>query len=385
MSSFNSSEFNNILFGEPSLDSPPPENIVTVSAVIICGTEIDIHFGQIKDSNFEIETESTLYIKSKRYVGFGPSEINTDTTTNIKLNARYNASFEITDSGSEIYIGTIGHCVIDTSSIVTSNITVDYDVTPIVITTDTIVSAYGTLDAILQSDITGSSIVDSQTSNYLSTTIDITGESSLSVDADAPYKRLQADITGDSELVINCSIIQGSSGVIIDSGTTTNVQAHYLASGIATINTESFFLSLKWASATITGNTTLVMNAQAPEQLKELGRRRRVSFVFEVDNGRSNSSILDEHYKIFKFYNSLVNINQTLDYVRRVSTNEIKSYDIYSTSHVSWVGNESIVNLTTGQRGIVQKNATGIFYGKDGYFAIYKGPEVIDGILQIEE
>lgn len=386
MSLFNSSQFNDILFDEISLDSPPPNTIITASVVINCGSSVDINFDNLFYGQATILTSTNLSVRSKRFVGFTPTIINTESSLNPNLSARYRNQVTITGS-SELFIGTLGRVRIDTSSSLSVSTTIDYAAGPITIDTSSIFYANNRVDAVAITDITGLATLEIHSSNDLvATPFEITGETTLFVDPDDPYKRLQADITGDSELLINSSIIQGADSVIIESGTTPVINAHYLASASAVINTESNFLSLKWASVDITGNhTTLTVNAQAPDQLRELGSRRRVSFVFEVDNGRTNSSILDEHYKIFRFYNSLININQTLDYVRRVASREMKSYNIDSTSHTAWSSNDSTSNLKTGQRGIVQKGATGMFFGKDGYFAIYRGPEVIDGILQIED
>jgi hypothetical protein len=386
MSTFNNSEFNNILFGELDLIPPPPFNEVYISALIN------------GDSSVSFINESPVYITAELITGTSTvsavpnhlvsavANITGTTTITPNLGARYSVNTSIT-SGTTFAAENFLRARIDTNSYITATALVDYSLYAM-ISGESILSIDAlTGDFTLVSDITGTSTVTNTITYFGSAQpADIIGESTVTAVTLFLFKRLEnANIEGSSTVTVNSYRVIYLNARIDGSSEVTS-KVTYMASLSANIETGTEFLKLiDVATDEILGNSYVTAELTAPQQFSNTGSRRRVTFVFEVDKPRSNVSIIDNHYKLFSFYNSLANVNQTLNYVRRSAGLELKNYRIDNATHRAWTGDADLFNLAVGDRGIVKKNATGMFTGKDGYFALYKGPLVVNNETEFVE
>lgn len=119
-------------------------------------------------------------------------------------------------------------------------------------------------------------------------------------------------------------------------------------------------------------------------------------YTYKVDAPNTGDDVLDNYFKIFKLYNSLSNVQNTIDSVRRLADSRLQSYGIYDNQtnnkgqkidpifySTEDLYEKSIVDgklvadkdkpIPRGTRGYVGQNAQGIFKNRDGWFVIYKG------------
>lgn len=381
MALFNSSEFNGILFGEGSPSSLPPGSDYNLSATINCSTIFEPYSGNVVliSADFSGYTEITLS-RIKKILGLStPIDITSNFTTfEAEINKLSYLSANI-NSETEFKVGQFMMASAYGGTTFESLATVDYSAAT-EIENSTTFNATLNVDYTLSADITSSgTLFVAEPMNVIYLSADITSSNTLfEVDTVEIFIALNADITGSTTFEADLQQITGLSTDITSSNTLFNASASVDYSVSTDISGSTIFKTVKkiGPANTITGRTTFTAEATSPESLKETGRRRRVSFVFEVDKPNTNSSIIDEHYKIFKFYNSLTLLGETLNYVRRTASYELQSFNIDSTSHRTWTSNSDLYQLTTGDRGRIATGATGIFLGKDGHFALYTGPNV---------
>lgn len=398
MSIFNTSEFNSILFGEGDPTSLSPFNYVNLSTNISGNTQILISSGSVIPISALIEGSSTVtFSRMRQLKGFGQFVISGSSNVNPFMSKTAHMSTEI-NAGSSTRAGTFLYAF-DVHGITTveSGIHADYVFNDTIFGGSSLFSATPRFEFGINSDISGKSIVipDLHIEKLFTTNV-ISGSSSVTVNTLDVFSRLY--INGDETGILSSTSINATmtklagieSSVI--SGRTSFGRARlsvtYGGFGPTIFAGTSEFKSVKKLGAldNISGRTRIEATLTAPESLKNIGSRRRISFVFEVDKPDTKSSIIDEHYKILRFYNSLTSLPETLEYVKRNAEREISGYDIDSTAHRAWtngtyIAEGDLLNVRTGERGIVQKNATGVFLGKDGQFAIYTGPTIVNGAL----
>lgn len=305
------------------------------------------------------------------------------------ISSIYGISAVITGS-SEVRSGKILKAnFIDNSGIFTSAaITVDniINAEPAGVST---VSGYMKVDNIINAVIDAST--DTSSSFNLGIIYKITADDMSSggsyfdvLDLDVFDKITASDISGISTVTSQLHFFKGLKPIISGSSSVSALLSHSYSLGEVLINCSSTAReAVKLGSINFTRpRTRITATLRAPDPLRGFGERREVSFVFEVDKPQTNVSVVDKHYGLFRFYRSIYNLSSTLEYVRRSAQTELDSYDIYSEDHRKWTNGTDgeggdLLNLTSGDRGIVQKDAIGIFKGFDGYFAIYKGPDII--------
>lgn len=387
MSTFNNFEFNNILFGEMDLSAPAPFRVVYISASISGSSTISFYNENVVNIvPFRIEGSSSVYIEPQYLIGLS-ADIYGESAATVNIGAIYSATSSIS-SGSTFAAENFLRARIDTDSQVSAFAVADRGITASILGEAQVTANSLTGTFHLQSDITGTTTVTTQLKYFggLLPASVITGESTVTAVTLFLFKRLEgATIGGESTVSVNASKNVYLTARI-DGSSTLNTKVAYSASITANIESGSHFLKLvDVASDAILGNSYVTAELTAPQQFRNTGNRRRVTFIFEVDKPKSNVSIIDNHYKLFNFYNSLANVNQTLNYVRRTAGLELKGYKIDNANHRAWTSDADLFNLKPGDRGIVKKNATGMFTGKDGYFALYKGPLVVDNETEVVE
>lgn len=395
MSGFNSLEFNALLFGEDSPTSLSPFNYVNLQTNISGNSDISISMKRIFKLNADLNCTSTVeFIRMRQLKGFsrtvfsGRSTVTSFARKTSKLITEINAGSS-SRAGTFLYAFDV-HGITSTTD---TGINVDY------VFNDTIFSGKSTLIPTAHTiyrtstDISGKTIIlpTVHVRKLFSTNV-ISGSSSLTVNGLDVFSRLLLDETGiscNTNITAGMTKITGLKNVIIRGKTSfskARMSVTYGGFGTTLFSGSSNFKSIKKLGSleSISGRTRIEATLTSPESLKNIGSRRRISFVFEVDKPDTKSGIIDQHYKILKFYNSLSSLPETLEYVRRNAQREIFGYDFDSTSHRIWsngtyLGEGDLLNVKTGERGIVKKNATGIFIGKDGQFGIYTGPTIVNG------
>lgn len=379
MSTFNSNEFNNILFGEINTDVPPPFRVVYLSASISGSSSVSvINQNAVYIIPDIIEGSSEVSVEANRNVGVS-ADITGFSEVTPNIGAIYGVSSHIS-SGSYFITGNFLRARIDTESILTAEAVVRFNLNALILGDSVVTANTLTGDYHLEADITGSSDVSAGLKWFGSLPPEqILGESTVTASTLFLFKRLEgAVVEGSSTVTANMSKVVYLTARI-DGGSSVNARASYIASLSANIQGSSNLLKLINVSADeILGNTIVTANLTTPQKFINSRNRRRVTFVFEVDKPRTNVSIIDNHYKLFSFYNSLANVNQTLNYVRRTAGQELKNYKVDNSTHRAWNSDADLATLKPGDRGIVKKGATGMFAGRDGYFALYKGPIVVD-------
>lgn len=396
MSIFNSLEFNSLLFGEGSpTTSSSPFNYVNLSADISGKTVINIISGNTINLSTNIECSSIVtFSRMRQLKGFGKTYFSGKSELDLFISKTSRMTTEI-NGGSSYRVGTFLYAF-DVHGITTVNpsIHADYSFNDTRFGGSSLFSAIPRVSFSMSSDITGKSIVIPKVHvQKLFTTDIITGSSSLSVNGLDVFSRLFLDengVIGITSLDVTMSKISGlrTSSAGKTSFGRARMSVNYGGFGPTIFAGSSDFKSIKKLGELdrISGRTLIEATLTAPESLKNVGSRRRISFVFEVDKPDTKSTIINDYFKILRFYNSLSSLPETLEYVRRNAQREISGYDIDSTSHRAWtngtyIGEGDLANVKTGERGIVQAKATGLFLGKDGQFGIYTGPTIVDGKL----
>lgn len=386
MSTFNSSEFNNILFGEIDTSAPPPFNVVYLTALINGESTVSFSNENPVYITPELITGSSSVSAIPNHLVSAVANITGTTTITPNLGVIYAVRSTIS-SGTTFAAENFLRARIDTNSYVTGLLGADFVIQASILGGSEVTINSLTGDFNILADITGSSTVTNNITYFGSAQpADILGESTVSAVTLFLFKRLeQANIEGSSTVTASMQKIVYLTARI-DGSSDVNPRVTYTARLTANIESGSSFLKLiDVATDEILGSSYVTANLTAPQQFSNTGKRRRVTFVFEVDKPKSNVSIIDNHYKLFSFYNSLANVNQTLNYVRRSAGLELKNYRIDNSTHRAWTSNADLFNLAPGDRGIVKKGATGMFTGKDGYFALYKGPLVVDDETEFVE
>jgi hypothetical protein len=398
MSIFNTTEFNSTLFGESGSAPSSPSVDVYLSANIAGNSSVSASTGFVTLLSTLIEGSSIVtFSRMRQLKGFRVSTISGGATVNPFLSKTANMSTEI-NGGSSYKAGTFLYAF-DVHGITTveSGIHADYAFNDTIFGGSSLFSATPRFIFSVSSDISGKSIVlpDLHMEKIITTSV-ITGSSSVSVNTLDVFSRLY--INGDETGILSSTSINATMTKLtglessIISGRTSfgraRLSVNYGGFGPTIFAGTSDLKSIKKLGELdgIAGRTIIEATLTAPESLKNVGSRRRISFVFEVDKPDTKSTIIDDYFKILRFYNSLSSLPETLEYVRRNAQREITGYDIDSTSHRAWTNGTylsegDLFNVKTGQRGVVQGGATGIFIGKDGQFGVYTGPTIVDGEL----
>jgi hypothetical protein len=396
MSIFNTTEFNSTLFGESGSTPSSPSVDVFLSANIAGNSLVSIASGFNVPLSTLIEGSSIVtFSRMRQLKGFGLTTISGGAIVNPFLSKTSGMSTEI-NGGSSYRAGTFLYAF-DVHGITTveSGIHADYAFNDTIFGGSSLFSATPRFEFSVSSDISGKSIViPTAHIEKLFTTNVITGSSTVSVNTLDVFSRLFVDesgIVGVTNFNALMTKVTGLNETLIEGRTSfgkARLSVNYGGFGPTIFAGTSDLKSIKKLGELdrIAGRTLIEATLTAPESLKNVGSRRRISFVFEVDKPDTKSTIIDDYFKILRFYNSLSSLPETLEYVRRNAQREITGYDIDSTSHRAWtngtyLGEGDLYNIKTGQRGIVQGGATGIFLGKDGQFGVYTGPTIVDGEL----
>ena len=398
MSIFNSSEFNSTLFGEGNSTPPPspPVNYVTLSTSILCNSNLNPLLGRTLLLDTEIITSSVVtFIRMRQLKGFGRTTFSGSSTLDLFLSKTSRMTTEI-NGGSSYRAGTFLYAFdVHGITTVSPSIHADYVFNDTIFGGSSLFSATPRFDFSMLSDISGKSIVIPTIHiEKLFTTDVISGSSTVSVNTLDVFSKLFIDesgIVGVTNFNALMTKITGLNETLIEGRTSfgrARLSVNYGGFGPTIFAGTSDLKSIKKLGElnTVAGRTMIGATLTSPESLKNIGSRRRISFVFEVDKPDTKSTIIDDYFKILRFYNSLSSLPETLEYVRRNAQREISDYDINSNTHRAWtngtyLGEGDLVNIKTGQRGVVQGGATGIFIGKDGQFGIYTGPTIVNGEL----
>lgn len=239
----------------------------------------------------------------------------------------------------------------------------------------------------------------------LSRTLDVSGSldtsSSVSESALELYFRLfnEIETAGSSDVSGTVHYVRGGIGNVNTSSSVTGHIVYETNCGGANIETSSE-LPIKFGATDIQTGSYVDGILDAPTHL--FAKRREVTYIFQVDRNKNSKSIIDNHYNIMKFYYSLSRIDEVLEYTKRNAQKDLNSFRIpelvqliadYNENlkkgivtelpdpYRIWSSNLDLKNINTGERGMVQKYATGSFALKDGHFALYRGPKYENGQL----
>lgn len=380
---FNNAQYNEILYGASSPTEGPLYTYDTMSVTINGSSNVE---GSISGESISLGSTITCtsdlpFIRLDVVLGFSPLIISGGSSVTSELCKAHGISTVI-EGTSLAKAGTFLVYISSLFSTVVSEITVDYVFDDAIFSGNSQVTPRLTFETTLEGIISASSAVTSNISiEKVFETADISGNSIVSATTLDIFKKLETSITSIAE--VNAIELSSTTRMSVSISGSSQVSYAYVSKNLAgfgetLISGSSDFKSTKKLEGVniLGGKSRISATIEAPISLTSIGNRRRVSYIFEVERPNTNVSLIDEHYKIFRFYNSLASLGPSLDYVRRNSEKEIASYDVDSTSHRQWNSAQDLLSIRTGDRGIVQAGATDIFAGKDGFFALYKGPNV---------
>lgn len=219
------------------------------------------------------------------------------------------------------------------------------------------------------SDITGKSEFIGDIDVFISIAADLSCSSLVTQPyLKSTYKTTANDITGSSSLVANLSNTYASAFSVDITCKSTMVLPVYIRANILGAKSNTYF----------TLNKISLLNLASA--------RRIVNYKFGITKTRDSKDIVDLHFKLLQLYKSLINVDQTLLYVKRTAEKDLDDFGLDDPTNRDWsVGytttpngeDGDLANITKGDKGIVQPGATGIFKGRDGQFAIYISDTVI--------
>ncbi len=258
-------------------------------------------------------------------------------------------------------------------------------------------------DVTLQADITGLSDADTDsilsvyTYQSLEAAIDGTSTVSPSITRE---RSLAADITSSTDVsgklrygIVTLSCTINGEATISDAVNRDIRITQTKKSKIVGNSTVTYYVN---EPATSNGSTTITKANLVISNLLRLSSVKRQPFILptiDIDAEENVTTL----FKIMKLYQSLDNADVILESVKRQSQEELDAYIKTADTDITWYQDAGIpkplpgvsyppntnfggwidangnVTATVGQRAFIGNNASGIFRGKDGWFAIYLG------------